>query len=100
MFDRLRHVLLRERSHDALDVGPLLANQFAVRFSPRLDEAIHVVLRVLKSDQAIDFLVQVSIARCELIAEHAQYPEVDLVGSVECHSGLISVVLLCSKSYT
>jgi hypothetical protein len=40
------------------------------------------MLRVLKSDQAIDFLVQVSIARCELIAEHAQYPEVDLVGSV------------------
>jgi hypothetical protein len=40
------------------------------------------VLRVLESDQAIDFLVQVSIARCELIAEHAQYPEVDLVGSV------------------
>jgi hypothetical protein len=64
------------------DVRPLLANQFAVCFSPRLDEPIRVVLGVLESDQAIDFLVQVSIARCELIAEHAQYPEVNLVGSV------------------
>jgi hypothetical protein len=46
------------------------------------NEPIRVVLGVLESDQSIDFLVQVSIARCELIAEHAQDPEVDLVGSV------------------
>ena len=43
--------------HDALDFRPLLANQFSIGFSPRLYEAIRVVLRVLKSDQAIDFLV-------------------------------------------
>ena len=55
----LRHVLLRERSHDALDVRPLRANQLLVRFSSRLDEAIRVVFWVLKSDEAIECFVEV-----------------------------------------
>jgi hypothetical protein len=50
---------LRERSHDALDVRPLLANQVIVGFSPRLDETVRAVRQVLESDQTLDFLVQV-----------------------------------------
>ena len=78
----LRHVLLRQRGHDALDVGPFLFDQFAVCLPRRLDEEIAVVAGMPGPDQGIGFLVQVAIARRELIAERMQNPEVDLVGAV------------------
>src|SRR5450631_1820438 len=84
----LRHILLRERSHDALDVRPLLANQVIVGFSPRLDEAVRVVSRVLESDQTIVFLGRVPMARGELVPNTRNSQTADDVEQLRVGTGI------------
>ena len=47
-----------------------------------LDQGVPDMARVLEPYQGAHFLVQVAVARRELISKHMQNPEIDLVGAV------------------
>jgi hypothetical protein len=78
----LGHVLLRKRRHDALDVRPFLDDQGVAGLAHWLDEAAGMVGGVAEIDQAGDPLVEIAVARRELVSVKEQQPEVDLVGAV------------------
>lgn len=78
-----RHILLRERGHDALDVRPFPDDQVIVRLARRPDQPVPtVVARMVEPDQASHLFVQVAITGSELVPKRMQDPEVDLVGAV------------------
>jgi len=79
---RLRHIFLRKRRHDALNVGPFLADQRVEYLARGLDKEILIVIRMHESDQRIHSFVQVAVAWCKAITEYMQNPEVNLIGAM------------------
>src|ERR1700688_4838388 len=67
----LGHVLLRKRRHDALDVRPFLDDQGVAGLAHWLDEAAGMVGGVAEIDQAGDPLVEIAVARRELVRAHS-----------------------------
>ena len=79
---RLRHIFLRKRRHDALNVGPFLADQRVEYLARGLDKEILIVIRMHEPDQRIHSVVQVAVAWREAITEYMKNPEVNLIGAM------------------
>jgi hypothetical protein len=80
--DRLGHVLLHQRRHDALDVRPLPDDQRVASLTGSLDEAVGIVVRVADTDDTGGRLVRVAVPGRELLTIAEQQPEVDLIGAM------------------
>ena len=78
----LRHILLRQRGQDALDIGPFSDNPRGVDFMGRTDQTFAILTGCLEPHQGVHFLVQVLVPRRKAVTEDVQQEEVDLVGSM------------------
>lgn len=79
---RLADLLLPQRRHDPLDIGPLGDDERFVDLARWLDERITVVRCRMESHQRFDPLVDVAIPRRKGVAERVQDPEIHLIGTV------------------
>lgn len=79
---RLGHILLREGSHEALNVRPLPDDQPLEHLAGGFNEIVSVVTGRMEANQCIHLFMQIPVAGCELVAKHHQDPEVNLVGSM------------------
>jgi hypothetical protein len=79
---RLRHLLLRQRRQDALDIRPFPDNHGIEGFARGLDQGRGVVAGMMTADQAVHLFMQIAVPRGELIAEDVQDEKVHMVGAV------------------
>jgi len=98
----LCHILLRKGHHDALNVGPLLFYQIAVRLARRLDDSIIVVAGVPGTDQGLKrSMRQTHIAGEKLFVDYAG-PTVPIIDATtgEISKAQIFVATFGASNYT